>query len=140
QRLLGAFRDQFAPGAIAARFQVQDFCIREALPHPQLVATNRHVSCGGVDLVDVSWRGDTLSGTSDVVAGDDYVLSVREPAGFRFVRAEATGAAVVSSALQGGVRRVRLRSAAGGRVGWRIVYQGLPLGSNRVSFELPGPM
>jgi len=48
---------------------------------------------------------------------------VHEPAGFRFVRAEATGATVVSSALQRGVRRVRLRSAAGGRVQWRIVYR-----------------
>jgi len=123
RRYLGTFRDGFAPGVIDPRYAVQDFCIRALLPHPQLVATNRHVSCGGVDLVDVAWRSDTLSGTSDVVAGDDYVLSVHEPAGFRFVRAEATGATVVSSALQRGVRRVRLRSAAGGRVQWRIVYR-----------------
>ena len=128
QHLLGAFRERFSPGAIDPRFQVQDFCIREALAHPQLVSTNRHVSCGGVDLHDVQWAADTLRGESDLVAGDDYVLVVHEPSGFRFVRAEATGAAVMSSAVRGGVRRVRLRSAGGGRVGWRIVYRGLPHG------------
>ncbi|MGH7633743.1 MAG: hypothetical protein ACRENC_08420, partial [Gemmatimonadaceae bacterium] len=126
QRYLGAFREGFAPGAIDPRYAVQDFCIRALLPHPQIVATNRHVSCGAVDLIDVAWRGDTLSGTlsgtSELVAGDDYLVYVREPGGFRFVRAEATGATVVSSALHGGVRLVRLRSAAGGRVQWRMGY------------------
>jgi hypothetical protein len=125
QRLLGAFREQFSPGAIDPRFQVQDFCIREALAHPQLIATNRHVSCGGVDLRDVEWTADTLRGESELVAGDDYVLVVHEPAGFRFVRAEATGVTVVSSSARGGVRRVRLRSAGGGRVRWWVLY-GVP--------------
>jgi hypothetical protein len=78
-----------------------------------------------VDLRDVEWTADTLRGESELVAGDDYVLVVHEPAGFRFVRAEATGVTVVSSSARGGVRRVRLRSAGGGRVRWWVLY-GVP--------------
>jgi hypothetical protein len=98
------------------------FCIRDRLPRPQLVATNRHVSCGGVDLVDVSWRDSTLTGQSEVVASDGYALYLTEPTGWRFVEAQADGAAVESSDREGALRVVRLRSAAGGRVTWRARF------------------
>jgi alpha-galactosidase len=120
--LLGAFQDGFAPGPIDARYGVQVFCIRDRLPRPQLVATNRHVSCGGVDLVDVSWRDSTLTGQSDVVAGDGYALYVTEPPGWRFVDAQADGATVESTDREGALRVVRLRSAPGGRVTWRARF------------------
>jgi len=48
------------------------------------LATSRHVSCGGPDLEAVAWDTNTLSGESDLVAGDPYVLYLTEPAGYRF--------------------------------------------------------
>ena len=52
-----------------------------ALDRPQLVATSRHVTCGGPDLRELSWKDDALSGTSELVAGDPYEIYLNEPAG-----------------------------------------------------------
>jgi len=124
RKLLGSFQKSFVPGRVDPRFQVQDFCIRERTTHPQVVATNRHVSCGAVDLVDVRWSGDTLSGVSDLVGGDPYELYLSEPAGYRFVEAEAAeGAEVESSARVGALRVVRLRAVHSARVAWRVVWR-----------------
>ncbi len=82
--LRGAFQGGFAPGPVDPRRQVQVFCIREREDRPQVVATSRHVSCGGPDLEAVSWAGDALSGRSRLVRGDAYELHLTEPAGYRF--------------------------------------------------------
>ena len=121
--MLGAFRGAFTPGPIDPRFGVQVFCIRERVAHPQLVATNRHVSCGGVDLVDVRWTGEALEGESDVVAGDTYELYLTEPAGYSFAGASASGARVVGSVRAGALRIVRLRALASGRVRWSVRWK-----------------
>ncbi|HEU4988245.1 MAG TPA: hypothetical protein VFT41_00520, partial [Gemmatimonadaceae bacterium] len=81
RRLLGEFHDAFVPGPIDSTFKVQVFCIRERVDHPQVLATNRHVSCGGPDLERVVWAGDSLSGESRLVAGDPYEIYLSEPAG-----------------------------------------------------------
>jgi hypothetical protein len=124
RKLLGLFQGAFVPGAVDPRFQVQDFCIRERTGHPQLVATNRHVSCGAADLVDVRWSGDTLSGVSDLVGGDTYELYLSEPGGYRFVAATTgDGAEVAGTARAGTLRVVRLRAVRSGRVSWRVVWR-----------------
>jgi alpha-galactosidase len=125
-RLLDAGKDGFDPGPVDPRFGVQVFCIRERLTHPQLLTSNRHVSCGGVDLADLSWDAGTLVGQSDVVAGDEYALYLSEPEGWRFAEAQASAAEVLGSERDGAVRVVRLRSAAGGRIGWRVRYTAAP--------------
>jgi len=124
KKLLGSFQESFVPGRADPHFKVQDFCIRERADHPQIVATSRHVSCGAVDLVDVRWSGDTLSGVSDLVGGDPYDLYLTEPPGYRFVAAEtADGAEVASSARAGALRVVQLRAAQSARVAWRVVWR-----------------
>ena len=81
RRLVAAGADSFAPGPIPARFNSQVFVIRERLPHPQVVATSRHITGGGVDLLDVAWKDDVLSGRSLVVGGDPYAISMTTSAG-----------------------------------------------------------
>lgn len=120
---LGAFQRAFAPGSVNPRFGVQDFCIREQVDHPQLVATNRHVSCGGMDLVDLSWKDGILQGVSDLVAGDAYDLYLTEPAGFTFVTATADGARLLGGERAGPLRLVRLRSDRQARVSWRVEWR-----------------
>jgi hypothetical protein len=120
KRLVGSFQDGFEPGPVDPRYAVQVFCIRGREPHPQLLATNRHVSCGGADLGDVAWRGDTLSGTSELVAGDVYELYLTEPPGWRFAGVEAEGAEVLGNERAGAVRVVRLRAMQGGWAAWRV--------------------
>ena len=123
KKLLGAFTGSFVPGRVDPRYRVQDFCIRERLDRPQLVATSRHVSCGAVDLADVSWRADTLSGASDLVGGDAYDIYVTEPAGYRFVAATADGADVASTVRAGALRIVRLEAARSARVAWQVAWR-----------------
>ncbi|HVB29966.1 MAG TPA: alpha-galactosidase [Gemmatimonadaceae bacterium] len=120
--LLGAFHTEFAPGPIDATRQVQVFCIRERVPHPQLVATNRHVSCGGPDLERLSWSGDTLSGTSALVGNDEYDIYLTEPAGFRLAHVAVTGAELVGTSMNGSLRVVRLRSGRNTTAAWSVRY------------------
>jgi hypothetical protein len=123
KRLLGNYRDSFPAGLLDSRYQVQVFCIRERTTHPQLLSTNRHVTCGGPDVQRASWNGTALEGESSVVAGDPYDLYLSEPAGFRFTGARVEGGTVQSSARVGGLRTVRIRSTGGGTIRWRVGWE-----------------
>jgi alpha-galactosidase len=122
RRTLGVVRDTLRPGPIDPRFGVQVVCLRPRVAHPQLLATSRHVTCGGPDLRDVAWQDNALSGTSELVPGDPYVLYLNEPAGSRFGGVDATGARVVSQVVSGSLRIIRLESAEGGVVRWSVRY------------------
>lgn len=125
RRSLGIVRDTLHAGPVHPHYQVQAICLRPRADHPQLLATNRHVTCGGVDLHNVQWEARTLRGTSDVVANDPYELYVSTPSGFGVPNVQAEGARVVSQRVQGDVRVVRLLSARGGRIAWTIQYPAL---------------
>jgi hypothetical protein len=120
---LGVVRGRLRPPPIDPRYGVEVVCLRPRVDHPQVLATNRHVTCGGPDLVAVSWRGGALDGTSELVAGDRYTLYLTEPAGYRFDGASADGAVVTSQARQGSIRVVSLASAQGGRATWHARYR-----------------
>ena len=121
--LIGTFQRAFTPGVVDPRFEVQAICLREKTSHPQLVATNRHVSCGAVDVSNVTWAGTALDGVSNVVANDPYEIYLTEPDGFSFADVSVTGADVLSNQRVGALRVLRLRSANGGAVTWRVAYQ-----------------
>ena len=123
KRFLGTFRDTFIAGMVDTAFQVQVVCFRERQLHPQLLATNRHVSCGGVDLESVRWDGEALSGVSRVVTGDAYELYVTEPDGWTAKSAEAPAASAALGERRNGSVRVTIRGAVSGLVAWRIGYQ-----------------
>lgn len=126
--LVDAHYGGFVPGPIDPGRMVQVFCIREQVDHPQVVATDRHVSCGAPDLDAVAWRDDALSGASRVVGGDDYAIYLTEPPEYRFVDVTVTGAELVGSGVADGMRVVRLRAATGGTVSWRVRYAAGPPG------------
>jgi hypothetical protein len=113
------------PGPIDPDFEVQVICLRRRVEHPQLLASGRHVTCGGPDVQDVAWRDTMLSGESDLVAGDSYALYLTEPDGYRFDGVQATGARVVGQRREGAVRVVLLESAHGGAARWEIRYRPL---------------
>jgi len=93
QTFLGKAKGAFKAPAQDVNGAMQLFAIREARPHPWVLSTTRHVSQGGVDLLDVRWDANKkiLSGKSDVVAGDPYVLTVHLPRGFTLKGAEVSG-------------------------------------------------
>jgi hypothetical protein len=131
KQLLGPFRDSLVTGPVDSAFQVQVLCLRARQPHPQLLATNRHVSCGGVDLERVNWSGDVLSGVSRIVVGDDYALYLTEPEGWTVESVEAAGATVVLGDRREGWRRVTLHGAPSGPLSWAVRYHRGQLGDGR---------
>lgn len=129
---LGAFQQALVPGPIDPRYGVQAICLRERVAHPQVLATNRHVTCGTVDLAAVTWNGAALDGASDLVAGDPYEVYLTEPAGFTARDVRVTGADLLANVKTGPVRTLRMRSPAGGRAQWQVTYApGTPLGFAR---------
>ena len=123
ERLLGSFAGGFAPGRPDPVFKSQALVIRERRPHPQVIATNRHVTGGGVDLLDVRWNDGVLSGRSRVAAGDPYEIVITEPAGFRLERFESGGAAPLEVRREGIALRVRLPAGAGPDVDWSARFK-----------------
>ena len=122
RRALGVVRDTLHAGAVDPTFQVQAICLRKRTTHPQLLATNHHVTCGGVDLQEVTWRDDALQGTSDVVGGDPYELYVTTPAAYGVPTVTVEGATLVSQRASQGVRVLRLLARRDGRVTWTLRY------------------
>lgn len=56
-------------------------CIHKRVGHPQVISTNRHITQGGVDVLDIKWDEESskLLGKSKIVAGDQYVISLYVP-------------------------------------------------------------
>lgn len=120
---LGAFQQSFTPPAIDPRYGVQAICLRPRLARPQLVATNRHVSCGAMDVSDVTWRARALDGVGDAVANDPYEVYLTEPPGFTMSDVRVAGATLTSSAKVGPLRVLRLLTPRNGRVSWHVEYR-----------------
>jgi hypothetical protein len=119
-KFIGDFRDSFETPGLPL-MGIASYSIREQLDHPQIVSTNRHLSQGGVDLIDVKWRGSTLSGASRVVNGDRYELAVYVPATYAVESAEFAGKAADYSTDKGVLRAV-FTPAATGDIEWRISF------------------
>ena len=123
RRLHGTFSGSFAPGAVPARYNSQVFVIRERLAHPQVVATSRHITGGGVDLLDLSWDGTRLSGRSRVVAGDPYEIYLTVPSGYALDRADCAGAPSGAAVREGTVARVTCRSDTSREMDWSVTFR-----------------
>ena len=120
--LKGIFIRAFDPGKIDSTYKCQLFCFRQREDHPQLIATNRHISCGGYELQNLSWNDGALSGTSEIVGGDSYTVYILEPEGYAYKGAECIGASLESTRKRGPVREVMLKSDSSTNVSWKIKY------------------
>ncbi|MFA5816768.1 MAG: alpha-galactosidase [Bacteroidales bacterium] len=123
KKYLGSFYEGFAPGSIDSTYKCQLFCIRKEETHPQLVATNRHISCGALEVKNVSWHDNRLSGESELVANDDYVIYTSEPEGFVFFEISCDGTDVSNSRTKNGLREIHLKSPQKKIVRWEIAYK-----------------
>lgn len=109
-----------------AESDVQVICLREKVDYPQLLSTNRHFACGAVDVDDVQWTGDALSGVTRIVGGAATELAVSEPTGWEAVSvassdgAMALGARVDADGLRW--RRVRIEGKSTA-VHWTVRYR-----------------
>jgi alpha-galactosidase len=119
----GAIRKEFRPGPIDSAYHCQVFCFREAQSHPQLLATNRHISCGALEVGDLAWEDNTLHGSGEVVPNEPYILYVREPGAFADPEVSVRDGKLLSSSREGEVRIVKILRETGGNVRWELRYR-----------------
>lgn len=105
------------------RFNCQLYCIRKKQDHPQLLATSRHISCGGLELQDLKWADDTLRGSSQMVAGDSYTIYIWEPEGTEYDGFQCDGAKVLGTRKTGSVREIRIVLDHADTVDWSARYK-----------------
>jgi hypothetical protein len=121
------------PGVLPRPFNSQVFVIRERQDHPQVIATGRHITGGGPDLLDVSWSSDAsrlspggaggvLAGRSLVVGGDPYELFLTVPEGWRFVSMECDGGQALATDRAAAMVRTGCASEASAEMAWRARF------------------
>jgi alpha-galactosidase len=136
KKLLGSFAGSFRPGPLDPVYKSQAFCIRERKPFPQLLATNRHVTCGGVDLEQCAWdnKDGIFSGKSKVVAGDPYILYLNCPSTYiPFPKCQIQGATFVKIDREGTLLRVQLEPGGSGEISWELRFSPLHIPEKPVS-------
>jgi len=123
KEFLGSFREGFDMGGIDTAYNCQLFCIREKQDHPQLLATGRHLSCGGLELDNLQWEGRTLSGTSRLVENDPYVIYLYEPPGSLFREFFCKVAPLLDNTITGNIRALTIQSDRNLTVSWEVIYR-----------------
>lgn len=100
--------------------------VREALPHPQVLSTNRHVLQGWVDLANVKWDAANrqLTGTAKVIGGETYRITLALN-GYTTETAEADGVAIQVTPRTGDepLAEVSLRTEQNHDVSWKVVFR-----------------
>jgi hypothetical protein len=106
--------------------------VRPVTDHPQVLSTSRHITQGVLDVVEESWdaASHSLTGKSQVVAGDPYELRIAlpQPNRWQVTGSQADGGArftlgKIQGDLQGGGLRATLVSPSSRTVAWKIVFQ-----------------
>jgi alpha-galactosidase len=119
---IGVISDKLIFDEIDPAFNCQLFCIRAKTDHPQVLATDRHISCGATDLIDVSWQENTLGGKSHIVAGDEYTIVIYEPEGYESSGLHASGATVIRNTVSKNIHRITLLNQTGEDISWSLTY------------------
>lgn len=122
KRMLGSFSESFRFGDIDPEFNCQLFCIRQRQSNPQVMATSRHITCGGFDLNDVIWADNRLSGKSKLVGGETYELYLTEPDGYVLKDVGCEGAEVAEKRKDGHLRVIQLKIDTNTEVCWAVRY------------------
>jgi len=119
-KFLGSLRGQMDLPAIEP-MGLHSYALREKLDRPQILSTSRHLSQGGVDLLQVRWADSALAGRSRVIAGDRYQLVLHVPDGFD-LRAATFAGQPAETIREGEIVRVTFVPAATGEVEWRAGF------------------
>lgn len=122
KKYLGLFKGKFEPGNLDPYYNCQMLCIREKQDHPQLIATSRHISCGGLEVGNLGWTGKSLEGKSSLVGMDEYTIYLYEPDGFSLKSFSCSGTEILKNKRDGAIRTITIRSKADCEVNWTAEY------------------
>jgi len=120
-------------GARTGRFEmpvpghgVRLLAVHRALPRPQFLSSDRHITQGAVELTQLAWDAPakTLSGSVKAVAGHPLTLRFRVPAGFAFSEVRSAGDVSCAANAEGPeVLAVTLKSPASQTTPFTIAWK-----------------
>jgi hypothetical protein len=123
KRLVGTFTGGFDMGRIDSKYNCQVFCIRERVARPQILATSRHITCGGLELKNVEWKSERLSGESEIVANDSYTLYITEPENLSLKSFTCEGVKISANRKSGLIRQITVISTTSKTIEWVVEYE-----------------
>jgi hypothetical protein len=103
--------------------------LRKALPHPQVVSTDRHLLQGWVELADVQWNaGDrTLAGKAVVIGGEPFRIAIAcNGVDLNEVSVSAGTATLKPHPASGELRILTIENPQSGEVRWSARHAGNP--------------
>jgi len=103
--------------------------LRKALPHPQVVSTDRHLLQGWVDLADVQWDagGKALSGTAKVIGGEPFRIAIAgNGMDLNEVTAKTGKATLTPHPASSDLRILTIESPKSGDVRWSVRHTDKP--------------
>lgn len=122
RKFYGTTNDKLVFEEINPAFNCQLFCFREKKDHPQVLATDRHISCGATDLSDVMWAENILSGKSKTIKGDEYTIVLYEPDGFRASVFKSDGGRIIADTKKDNIHSITIVTADSENIAWELVY------------------
>ena len=143
KRYTGSFVGELPFGDIDPKYKCEVFCIRERKDVPQLLATNRHISCGALEIQRLKAQGTglkaegtglkegsgnevgsyKLAGESEVVGGEEpYILYLTEPDGYQMSDVNLSQGKVMNSRKEGMVRVITIGGLEKGILDWELRY------------------
>jgi hypothetical protein len=103
--------------------------IRPERDYPQVISTSRHLTQGMIDLTNENWDATTkmLTGTSELIAGDEYEIRVVVPSGnsswivdnVKLVNSDAS----ITFLQEGSRVRVKIIPIKAGKTNWIIKFK-----------------
>jgi len=124
-RLLPLFKDRLVRTLPAKSCEA--LSVRPLSEHPQLISTSRHITQGLIDVFKEAWAGNTLTGTSELVAEDPYELRIttlvaKGVFALEHVKVDDSEV-IVESKMEQGLVRILLRSKKSIRVNWSVFFK-----------------
>ena len=101
------------------------YSVREALGHPQVLSTNRHLMQGYVDLANVKWDGKKkqLSGVAKAVGGEPFrIVLAGNGSKPGKVSADGAKAGLEANPADPNLSTLVLERPENGDVAWRVDY------------------
>jgi hypothetical protein len=97
--------------------------VREVTSHPRVISVNRHIMQGYLDLDEEEWNSGKLilSGTSRVVGGDPYILTIA-PGGFVPEKVSSSNPDAIFSWFKcdNGLFKIKIESGINAAIKWQI--------------------
>lgn len=95
--------------------------VHEKENHPQVLSTNRHLMQGFVELSNVKWKSDNLSGVADMVEHEPLVITIATNGKTPKIVNLSSGSATFKI-IANGLMELKIRSAKKGKAEWRVEF------------------